>query len=124
MKNDEKKKNFSSHLQQLLARQNRTNKQVCQALGIKPSTLSAWLKEEKFPRKDRLEDVASYFHTDIEALTGPVDTDDSTNVPCPSPVQQPYEAKLVDTIRLLLEVSPEELSSIADYAAFIHQRNR
>lgn len=124
MKNDEKKKNFSYHLQQLLAGQNRTKKQVCQDLGIKPSTLSAWLKKEKFPRKDRLEDVASYFHTDIEALTGPVDTDDSTNVPCPSTVQQSYEAKLVDTIRLLLEVSPEELSSIADYAAFIHQRNQ
>lgn len=124
MKNDEKKKNFSYHLQQLLAGQNRTKKQVCQDLGIKPSTLSAWLKKEKFPRKDRLEDVASYFHTDIEELTGPVDTDDSTDAPCPSPVQPPYEAKLVDTIRLLLEVSPEELSSIADYAAFIHQRNQ
>ncbi len=124
MKNDEKKKNFSYHLQQLLAGQNRTKKQICQDLGIKPATLSAWLKEEKFPRKDRLEGVASYFHTDIEELTGPVDTDDSTDAPCLSPVQPPYEAKLVDTIRLLLEVSPEELSSIADYAAFIHQRNR
>lgn len=59
MKNDEKKKNFSYHLQQLLAGQNRTKKQVCQDLGIKPSTLSSCLKEEKCPRKDRLEDVAS-----------------------------------------------------------------
>ena len=35
MKNDEKKKNFSYHLQQLIAGQNRTKKQICQDLGIK-----------------------------------------------------------------------------------------
>lgn len=121
MKNDEKKKNFSCHLQQLLDQQKLTKKQVCQDLGIKPTTLSAWLKEEKFPRKDRLKDVAAYFHTSMEDLTSTAGPDVSMVI---QPVHTPYETKLIDTIRLLLEVSPEELSSIADYAAFIHQRNQ
>ena len=121
MKNDEKKKNFSFHLQQLLAGQKLTIKQVCLDLGIYLTTLSAWLKEEKFPRKDRLKDVAAYFHTSMEDLTRPAGPDTSTAT---QPVHVPYETKLVDTIRLLLEVSPEELFSIADYAAFIHQRNQ
>ena len=51
MKNDEKKKNFSYHLQQLIAGQNRTKKQICQDLGIKRPHCRPGSRKKNFPAK-------------------------------------------------------------------------
>ena len=118
MKNDIKKQHFSHHLQQLLQDHGLTKKQFCQELKVKPSTLKAWLAEEKCPRADRVKDVAAYFQITPEELLG------ETGEPAVKAVAEVYqpEKDLVALLRLLMELPPEQLRSVAAFAEFIHPR--
>ena len=52
---------MASNIQHYLRERNIKRTDLCNALGFKYSTVSAWLNAEKYPRIDKIEKMANYF---------------------------------------------------------------
>lgn len=53
---------FAKNLQYYMDLNGKTRNDVCNELGFKYTTLTGWLKAEKYPRIDKIEMLANYFH--------------------------------------------------------------
>ena len=62
MKSDLGNKNImAANIRYYLEANNMKRKDLCDALGFKYSTVTAWLNAEKYPRIDKIEMMANYF---------------------------------------------------------------
>jgi len=52
---------MASNIRYYLRERNIKRTELCDALGFKYSTVSAWLNAEKYPRIDKIEKMANYF---------------------------------------------------------------
>ena len=52
---------FASNLKHYMRVNNKTRKEVCEALGFSYYTFSDWVNGKKFPRMDKVEMLANYF---------------------------------------------------------------
>lgn len=59
--NNLNKKVFAKNLQTYMAKKGIDRYQLCEALGFKYSTVSEWLSANKYPRMDKIEQLAEYF---------------------------------------------------------------
>lgn len=57
----EHKEVFSKNLQNHMALNGKSRKEVCQALGYSYFTFSDWVNGKKMPRMDKVEQLANYF---------------------------------------------------------------
>lgn len=53
---------FARNLNKYLAESRKERSQVCSDLGINYSTMTEWLNAKKYPRIDKIELLANYFH--------------------------------------------------------------
>lgn len=60
-KDDEIKIIFARNLNTILAKHNKTQIEVADALGIKQSTFSSWCTGSKMPRMDKVQALSDYF---------------------------------------------------------------
>jgi len=56
------KKTMAKNLQRLMNESEKTRMDVCKDLGIKYTTFTDWIKAKTYPRIDRIELLAQYFH--------------------------------------------------------------
>lgn len=52
---------MAANLQYYMEKNNLSRQDLCQALGIKYTTLTDWLKAKTYPRIDKIELMANYF---------------------------------------------------------------
>lgn len=52
---------FSINLKRYMQENDKTRKEVCEALGISYYTFSDWVNGKKYPRMDKVEMLANYF---------------------------------------------------------------
>lgn len=57
----EKNKTFSKNLRYYIERSGRTQKEIGETIGIKPSSITRYLNGTDFPRMDRVQKFADYF---------------------------------------------------------------
>lgn len=52
---------FARNLTYYIERSGKTQKEICELLDIKTTTLNDWVKAKKYPRIDKVEILANYF---------------------------------------------------------------
>jgi transcriptional regulator with XRE-family HTH domain len=65
---EKNKRILAANLTRYLKLKNIDRNQLCADLGIKYSTLSDWLNARKYPRIDKIEMLANYFHIEKSDL--------------------------------------------------------
>lgn len=68
MSNIGNKEIFAKNLQYYIARSHRSQKEIAEAVGVSPSTFNEWVKGKKYPRIDKIEMLANYFHIQKSSL--------------------------------------------------------
>ena len=52
---------FSINLKRYMKENDKSRKEVCEALGVSYYTFSDWVNGKKYPRMDKVEKLANYF---------------------------------------------------------------
>lgn len=63
------RKIFSENLLSLLHQKGIDQKQLALDLNISPASVTHWIKENKYPRISRIEEIAEYFDVPMSRLT-------------------------------------------------------
>lgn len=63
------RKIFSENLLSLLHQKGIDQKQLAMDLGISPASVTHWIKENKYPRIGKIEEIAEYFNVPMSRLT-------------------------------------------------------
>lgn len=63
------RKILSENLQKQMDTKNVTQQELSEALGVSQSTVSNWLREEKYPRVKRIQQMADFFNINRSDLT-------------------------------------------------------
>ncbi len=61
MSNLGNKETMSRNLRYYLQQSRKTQKEICEAIGVNTSTFNDWVKGRKYPRIDKIERMAEYF---------------------------------------------------------------
>ncbi|MDT4050588.1 helix-turn-helix transcriptional regulator [Staphylococcus arlettae] len=69
MENKSARKILSENLQSLMINKNVDQKELAEAIGVSQPTISNWLKETKYPRISKVEDMANYFNVPKSRIT-------------------------------------------------------
>ena len=62
MTNIGNKEVFAKNLRYFIERSGRTQKEVCEIVGVSTSTFNDWVRAKKYPRIDKIEALANYFN--------------------------------------------------------------
>lgn len=60
---------LSENLDQLMKENNVTQIELSEAIGVSQSTISNWLKEVKYPRISKIQELANYFNVPKSRIT-------------------------------------------------------
>jgi transcriptional regulator with XRE-family HTH domain len=63
------RKILSENLEQLMKQNNITQIELSEAIGVSQSTISNWIKEVKYPRIGKIEELATYFNVPKSKIT-------------------------------------------------------
>lgn len=63
------RKILSENLEQLMKQNNITQIELSEAIGVSQSTISNWIKELKYPRIGKVEELAEYFNVPKSRIT-------------------------------------------------------
>lgn len=66
---EDARKIFRRNLNDLLYQRRVSQKELAAALGYTASTVSDWCTGKNYPRIDRMQQIADFFHVPMEALT-------------------------------------------------------
>lgn len=104
------RKILSENLEQLMKQNNITQIELSEAIGVSQSTISNWIKEVKYPRIGKIEELAEYFNVPKSKITE----------------RQDIINEEQDTIAAHLDgdFTEEELEEIRKYAEFVKQKHR
>lgn len=69
MENKSARKILSENLQSLMKNKNIDQKELAEAIGVSQPTISNWLKQTKYPRITKVEDMANYFNVPKSRIT-------------------------------------------------------
>ena len=62
------KETFAKNLLYYIERSGRSQKEIAEVVGVSPSTFNEWVKGKKYPRIDKIEMLANFFHVQKSAL--------------------------------------------------------
>lgn len=100
---------FSENLLSLLDKKGIDQKQLAIELNISPSSVTHWIKGNKYPRIGKIEEIAEYFNVPMSRLTQDQDKE----------IQQDTLAAHLDG-----EFTEEELAEIRKYAELVRKAHR
>lgn len=105
---------MASNIQYYMNLHNKDRNQMCQALGVKYTTFTDWVKGNTYPRIDKIELMANYFGINKSDLVEKRDKDKITN-----DVDHEFFSKLNESnAEILIEISrlnPENHEKVAKY---------
>ncbi|WP_323714455.1 helix-turn-helix transcriptional regulator [Mammaliicoccus sciuri] len=105
MSHNSVRKILSQNLKKLMHDKNVTQSQLSDSLGLSQSTISNWLREEKYPRIQHIQQLADFFNVPKSHLTEAKRTEQPDNV-----------AAHIDG-----DYTEEELKQIREYAALLRK---
>lgn len=106
------KKVFAHNLAKLLFENGKSRNEVCDALGIKYSTMCEWLNAHKYPRIDKIEKLANYFGVQKSDLI-----ESESSMPPPERLYSAIE-------RAFLSLSVEGRQQALDYMRYLATREK
>ena len=109
---------MAKNLQRLIEYSGKTRQEICDDLDIPYSTFSEWMNAKKYPRIDKIEKMANYFHVKKSELVEEQPTDDR-----PHYIIDPDAEKMIvdmyenPDLRVVFDcarkVKPEDLEQVA-----------
>ncbi|ELH1834241.1 helix-turn-helix transcriptional regulator [Staphylococcus pseudintermedius] len=69
MEDNQVRKNLSDNLKRLMKEHNIDQKELAEAIGVSQPTISNWLKQTKYPRIKKIQDLAEYFNVPKSRIT-------------------------------------------------------
>ncbi|EGQ2779152.1 TPA: helix-turn-helix transcriptional regulator [Staphylococcus pseudintermedius] len=63
------RKNLSDNLKRLMKEHNVDQKELAEAIGVSQPTISNWIKQTKYPRIKKIQDLADYFNVPKSKIT-------------------------------------------------------
>lgn len=102
---------MAANIRYYLDRSGKTRNEICKDLGFKYSTFTDWINGKKYPRIDKIEMMANYFHITKADLV-----EDRNFFPAASSADQlsHEETRLIDSYRALNQEGKEILLDYAD----------
>lgn len=107
MSNLGNKEVMASNIKYYMNMYKKTRNDLCDALGIKYSTLSDWLNGNKYPRIDKIEMLANYFNIEKSDLV-----EDKSRIRPKNEIRFALQGKLDQ----LTDEELEEMNILADLA--------
>ena len=110
---------FAKNLNLCLRESGKTQADIVRDLGYKQPTVSDWVKGKKYPRVDKMEELAQYLNVSMSALT-----DEQV-----SGLQAPTETS-DDDIKFALfegdagEITDEMYEDVKRYAQFVKEKRK
>lgn len=92
---------FATNLNNLMRIENKSRKDLSEALGISYFTITAWVNGTKYPRMDKVEMLANYFGVLKSDLIE--EKENNQSLPSETLVLSEGEEKLVELFRLVPE---------------------
>lgn len=84
---------------------------LCEALGFKYSTVSEWIQGKKYPRIDKIEMMANFFHIKKSDLV-----EEHNAIP-------EYVPEIQELVDLLPKLTPEQRDSVLQMARLFVRQN-
>ncbi|MDY4021491.1 XRE family transcriptional regulator [Staphylococcus chromogenes] len=103
------RKIFSENLLSLLHQKGIDQKQLAMDLNISPASVTHWIKENKYPRIGKIEEIAEYFNVPMSRLT--------------QDQNKPEEQTTQDTLAAHLDgdYTEDELAKIREFAEMVRK---
>lgn len=104
---------FARNLSRLVSEKGIEQQTLAFALDVSPSIVSAWMLGKRFPRADKMQQLADYFHITISEL---IETPDKA-----TPPENPKLAILYKRSRALTEKQLDIVNSIVNEMVDEHE---
>ncbi|MBT2816044.1 helix-turn-helix domain-containing protein [Staphylococcus coagulans] len=102
------RKNLSDNLKRLMKEHNVDQKELAEAIGVSQPTISNWIKQTKYPRIKKIQDLADYFNVPKSKIT------ENQNI------QQEIIAAHFDKE----DLTEEEMEEVRQFIEFIKNRKK
>ena len=112
MENKSARTILSENLQTLMKNNNIDQMELAEAIGVSQPTISNWIKETKYPRISKIEDMANYFNVPKSKITENQEVDLSKT-----------SFKSI-AAHLDGDLTEEEWQEILDYAEFVKSKRK
>ena len=118
---------MAKNIQYYMDKQGKTRTEMCEALGVKYTTFTDWVKGNTYPRIDKIELMANYFGISKADLVEDKKTEESyyTNPETAQIAQEIYESKdlslLFDAAR---DAKPEDLQTVHTMLLALKKKER
>lgn len=118
---------MAKNIQYYMDKQGKTRTEMCEALGVKYTTFTDWVKGNTYPRIDKIELMANYFGISKADLVEDKKTEESyyTNPETAQIAQEIYENKdlslLFDAAR---DAKPEDLQTVHTMLLALKKKER
>ena len=114
------KKIIARNIQYYMNKNNKTRMEMSEALGVKYTTFTDWVKGKSYPRIDKIEMIANYFGITKSDLV-----EDRDNYNNPVTVNQIIYTPLTVAAHLdIRDLSDAELEDVQEYIEFIRNKRK
>lgn len=115
---------FATNLKRYMALNEKSRKDISEALGISYYTVTDWVKGKKYPRMDKVEMLADYFgilKSDLieEKTEGHREMQQKNSTLAELTVRMRKDDDFLSVVKIISELSPEQLASIKQVATLM-----
>ena len=115
---------FATNLKRYMALNEKSRKDVSEALGISYYTVTDWVKGKKYPRMDKVEMLADYFgilKSDLieEKTVEHREMQQKNSTLAELTVRMRKDDDFLSVVKIISELSPEQLASIKQVATLM-----
>ena len=115
---------FATNLKRYMALNEKSRKDVSEALGISYYTVTDWVKGKKYPRMDKVEMLADYFgilKSDLieEKTVEHREMQQKNSILAELTVRMRKDDEFLSVVKIISELSPEQLASIKQVATLM-----
>lgn len=106
---------FAENLLFYIERAGKTQKELADMLGIATSTFNSWVKAQKYPRIDKIEQLANYFGIQKSDLIERRLTDDAqlkNDTAVRIVIRLGNDPEFCEAVKLLYRLEPKQLSGV------------
>lgn len=115
---------FATNLKRYMALNEKSRKDISEALGISYYTVTDWVKGKKYPRMDKVEMLADYFgilKSDLieEKTEERREMQQKNSTLAGLMVRMRKDEEFLSVVKIISELSPEQLASIKQVATLM-----
>lgn len=115
MSNIGNKQTFAKNLLYHVERSGKTQRDICEIIGVSPSTFNEWVKGRKYPRIDKIEMLANFFGINKSDLIEEKLTDEqlkSSDIISSIVVRMRMDQDFLSVVETLYSLDSEKISGV------------